>query len=117
MRRASGLALDGGPMKRAVVTMLLLLSMPIGCSGNGEGIRDADSDSDSDSDSGTGTGTETNTGTGTGTDDLYDVDRDGHLSLACVGDDCDDADATVYPGAEDWLWDGVDQSCDGVDGI
>ncbi len=30
--------------------------------------------------------------------------------------DCDDADRTRYPGAQDVEGDGIDQNCDGVDG-
>jgi hypothetical protein len=44
-----------------------------------------------------------------------DVDGDGHDSIECGGDDCDDADGTVYPGADDPCEDGIDQDCDGVD--
>lgn len=47
---------------------------------------------------------------------LCDVDGDGYLSEACGGDDCDDADASVHPGAEDPPDDGVDRNCDGIDG-
>ncbi len=56
----------------------------------------------------------------------YDADLDGHGDEAqsdsfCerpegysdVGDDCDDTNATVYPGAED-VCDGLDNNCDGV---
>ncbi|MFM7201017.1 MAG: MopE-related protein [Myxococcota bacterium] len=31
--------------------------------------------------------------------------------------DCDDADASAYPGAPDAVGDGIDQSCDGTDGL
>jgi len=44
---------------------------------------------------------------------LDDQDCDGHKSLAAGGDDCNDADAMVYPGAFEYL-DGVDRDCDGA---
>ena len=47
----------------------------------------------------------------------YDRDYDGHLHPIGGGDDCDDLDETVYPGADDPLGDDVDQDCDGIDGV
>ncbi len=44
-----------------------------------------------------------------------DADGDGAIALAVGGDDCDDADPRVYPGAEDPPYDGVDADCDGAD--
>ena len=49
-----------------------------------------------------------------GADD-YDADRDGYPSDAWEGDDCDDSDGTVHPGAIDRWYDGVDGNCDGAD--
>jgi hypothetical protein len=45
----------------------------------------------------------------------YDVDRDGSLSPAGGGADCDDQHAATHPGAVDVPGDGVDQNCDGHD--
>ncbi len=44
-----------------------------------------------------------------------DADGDGFADAACGGADCDDSDASVYPGAEEVCGDGVDQDCDGQD--
>ncbi len=43
-----------------------------------------------------------------------DADGDG---VSAVQGDCDDAKASVYPGAPDPFGDGIDTSCDGVDGV
>lgn len=42
-----------------------------------------------------------------------DADGDGWLSTACGGEDCDDNDPAIFPGAEEVWYDGVDQNCDG----
>ena len=46
---------------------------------------------------------------------VCDADGDGIDNAACGGDDCDDADASVFPRAGDTYGDGVDGDCDGMD--
>jgi hypothetical protein len=60
-------------------------------------VADADADGSSDAD---------DTGTGP-----VDADDDGFN----VDEDCDDTDGTVFPGAEEVAYDGIDQDCDEVD--
>ncbi len=45
-----------------------------------------------------------------------DVDQDGdtHRPVACGGDDCNDLDASSYPGATELCGDRVDNNCDGT---
>ena len=42
-----------------------------------------------------------------------DRDYDGYADAACGGDDCDDSNAAIHPGAEDAPCDGVDADCSG----
>lgn len=46
---------------------------------------------------------------------VVDNDGDGFASRDAGGDDCDDNDATFYPGAPDDWYDGRDTNCDGAD--
>jgi hypothetical protein len=46
---------------------------------------------------------------------LPDADQDGHLKLSEGGDDCNDWNATIYPGAQE-ICDGLDHDCDGIAG-
>jgi hypothetical protein len=50
--------------------------------------------------------------TATCTVKLLDKDGDGHAPIICGGDDCDDSDPTVYPGAPE-ICDGKDNDCNG----
>jgi hypothetical protein len=65
---------------------------------------DADTDADTDSDTDSDTDTDTDTGTDTGP---VDADEDGSPAEM----DCDDADASRFPGAQE-VCDGIDQDCD-----
>ena len=44
-----------------------------------------------------------------------DSDGDGHGKTSCGGDDCNDNDRSVYPGAREICGDSLDQDCDGKD--
>jgi large repetitive protein len=107
--------------------LLLLLALPallLACRADGSTkyVPDRDGDGineDEDCD-------DTDGSVGAATTYYYDGDRDGHgdgtqgdgfcdrpEGYAEVGDDCDDTDATVFPGAEE-LCDGLDNDCDGI---
>jgi hypothetical protein len=43
-----------------------------------------------------------------------DADGDGYLDSACGGNDCDDTDAAVNPGAAEVCGNGVDENCNGA---
>ena len=87
--------------------MTLLAALVVACTDPGKGSDSTptgteDSRTTPPDDSGTPTDTSTTT---------VDGDGDGYDSAV----DCDDADATTHPGAEDAPDDGVDQDCDGID--
>lgn len=51
---------------------------------------------------------------GPGGTQTFDEDGDG---FSAAEGDCDDQDASVYPGADDFFGDGIDQNCDEADGF
>ena len=46
-----------------------------------------------------------------------DLDHDGFTAVGCGGPDCDDGSGDFNPSAPDQVGDGVDQNCDGMDGV
>lgn len=73
----------------------------------GPDVSDTDTDTDPD--------TDPDSDTATDTAGSHDLDGDGWEGPTGAADDCNDDDATVYPGAYDRPDDGVDADCDGVD--
>ncbi len=43
-----------------------------------------------------------------------DQDKDGYIGAAYGGDDCNDTDSTIHPGAQEICGDNIDQNCNGV---
>ena len=58
----------------------------------------------------------TGTGPVEGVQTRVDLDGDGFVGRLAFGDDCDDGNRRIHPGAYDKAGDGVDQNCDGGDG-
>ncbi|MDP6935775.1 MAG: MopE-related protein, partial [Myxococcota bacterium] len=48
-------------------------------------------------------------------EEVQDGDGDGYVDVELGGDDCDDGDPAVNPGAQEVWYDGVDSDCDGAD--
>jgi len=47
-----------------------------------------------------------------------DSDQDGFIDANCpLGSDCNDNDSSINPAAQDTVGDGIDQNCDGLDGV
>lgn len=45
-----------------------------------------------------------------------DADGDGYIAISCGGNDCNDADSSIHPGAVEALWfDWIDSDCNGRD--
>ncbi len=91
-------------MTRAILTLLLLLTaapvlLSASCDGDDDSTADDDDSASDDDDSGC---------------PEEDADCDGFVSTEAGGDDCDDSDPVVHPGAEEICGDGVDNDCDGM---
>jgi uncharacterized protein YjiK len=92
-------------MKTSWLLSVLLLSCTPGTVKE-DTAASGDTDTDTDTDT-----SDTDT-TDTGPD--LDADDDGYISTAHGGDDCDDDNPDINPGAAEVYYDGVDADCDGA---
>ncbi len=108
-------------MLTRTLTLSLALAFGLGLSGCVIEVKDpGDTGIGGTTDGGTTDGGTTDGGTtdgGTtdgGTTGDSDLDGDGYDDIAAGGDDCDDSDPAVNPGAEEIPYDGVDNDCDAM---
>lgn len=92
---------------------ILVVGLAAGSGCSGESIDDDDTRSDDDvSDDDTDTADDD-----TLSDACDDLDGDGYSGAGDCYGDCNEDDPEIHPGAEDTVGDGVDNNCDGVDGV
>lgn len=87
--------------------VVVAITMLAGCGASRRVVpaEDAGAGTDGDSDSGSDVGSDSDTDTDTiSLPCAVDGDGDRHFAPECGGDDCNDADPSVYPGASDSHW-------------
>lgn len=115
-RRIVGFGHRGPVVGCGMLSIILVLACATPPIATAKSAGDSGSDSAApvDSASDTDTSASDSDADSSGGDD-NDADGDGHVSDAHGGDDCDDTDASAYPGAPEVYYDGIDGDCLGGD--
>ncbi|NLH51022.1 MAG: hypothetical protein GX444_20795 [Myxococcales bacterium] len=98
---------------RLVAILLALVGLFVMGCGNGDDDDNDDNDNDNDNDQADDDAADDDAADDDSAE-CPDADGDGFTDATCGGEDCNDADDTIYPGAEDVCGDSIDQDCDDV---